>query len=301
MAAPLSYRHLLVERTDDGLEWLTLNRPERMNACNLRMLTELREHFEALRYDLSVRCVILRGAGRGFCTGMDMKDGAASHERSGRSQGRGEEQRGEAGRAAGAGSLYYGNHPWSDVVRKMRACPQPIVACVHGYAMGGGFALALGADIRLAVAGSKFNVQMIRIGMTGGDVGISYALPRAVGQSVAAELMFTGRFITAERGERVGLVSEVFPDGAAMERGAGELAAEMLRANGDGLRFTKECLRLSVDAPSLEAAMAVEDRQQMIMARSSREHVQRVRDFAKHEHTDAASNSIFHDGARSKL
>merc|ERR1719150_601378 len=113
-------------------------------------------------------------------------------------------------------SVYVGNHAWSDVVRKMRACPQPIIACVHGYAMGGGFAISLGADIRLAVAGSKFNVQMIRIGMTGGDVGISYALPRAVGQSVAAELMFTGDFISAERGARVGLVSDVYADVAEM-------------------------------------------------------------------------------------
>jgi len=289
MARSPSYKYLLVERTEEGLERLTLNRPDRMNACNSPMLKELREHFEALRYELSVRCVILQGAGRGFCTGMDMKDGAEAHERR------------ESEKPREPASLYYGNHPWSDVVRKMRACPQPIIACVHGYAMGGGFALALGADIRLATTGTKFNVQMIRIGMTGGDVGISYALPRAVGQSVAAELMYTGRFITAERGERVGLVSEVYGDKAAMERGAAEMAAEMLRANGDGLRFTKECLRLSIDAPSMEAAMAVEDRQQMIMASSSREHVQRVRDFAKRQETDAASNSIFHDGAKSKL
>mmetsp|Transcript_48724 Transcript_48724/g.145578 ORF Transcript_48724/g.145578 Transcript_48724/m.145578 type:complete len:290 (+) Transcript_48724:94-963(+) len=289
MTASEECKYLIVERTADGLEWLTLNRPERMNACNFPMLVELRDHFEALRYNLSVRCVVMLGAGRGFCTGMDMKDGAAGHEKR------------ASMRAPEPGSLYYGNHPWSDVVRKMRACPQPIIACVHGYAMGGGFALALGADVRLATAGAKFNVQMIRIGMTGGDVGISYALPRAVGQSVAAELMFTGRFITAERGERVGLVSEVYPDLAAMRDGAAALAAEMLLANKDGLRFTKECLRLSIDAPSLEAAMAVEDRQQMIMAHSSREHVQRVKDFAKREQTDAASSAIFHDGARSKL
>mmetsp|Transcript_47948 Transcript_47948/g.138782 ORF Transcript_47948/g.138782 Transcript_47948/m.138782 type:complete len:290 (+) Transcript_47948:76-945(+) len=289
MVEPRAYKYLLVQRTADGLEWLTLNRPDRMNACNFPMLVELREHFEALRYNLSVRCVIMQGAGKGFCTGMDMKEGASSHEKR------------DTNRAKEPPSLYYGNHSWSDVVRKMRACPQPVIACVHGYAMGGGFALALGADIRLATSGTKFNVQMIRIGMTGGDVGISYALPRAVGQSVAAELMFTGRFITAERGERVGLVSEVYADKAAMEQGAANMAAEMLRTNKDGLRFTKECLRLSVDAPSLEAAMAVEDRQQMIMAHSSKEHVQRVRDFAKHQQSDSASASIFHDAAKSKL
>merc|ERR1719436_2411239 len=123
---------------------------------------------------MDVRVVILRGAGRAFCTGMDMKQGDRGNKRAAAQA---------ATRRTVKTGLYNGNHWWSDVVRKMRSCPQPIIACVHGYAMGGGFAIALGADIRFAVAGAKFNVQMIRIGMTGEDVGISYALPRAVGQS----------------------------------------------------------------------------------------------------------------------
>lgn len=284
------YKYLLVSRTDDGIETLTFNRPDKMNACNLPMLVELREHFEMLRYDLNVRVVLLKGAGKGFCTGMDMKEGAGL-EKEGLSK---------EGPPKFIGTAYSGNHLWSDVVRKMRSCPQPIIACVHGYAMGGGFALSLGCDIRFAVAGTKFNVQMIRIGMTGGDVGISYHLPRAVGQSVAAELMYTGDFITAERGERVGLVSEVFVDQAAMEDGATRMAKRMLLANADGLRFTKECLRLSVDAPSLDAQMAIEDRQQMLISRTSKEHKARVGDFAHKRQTDVASAAIFNDKA-SKL
>lgn len=277
------YSYLLIDRSENGIEILTLNRPERMNACNFPMLVELREHFEALRYDLDVRVVILRGAGRGFCTGMDMKESA------GLDKGKDASERTGRFRA----TAYNGNHLWSDVVRKMRACPQPIIACVHGYAMGGGFALALGADIRLAAAGAKFNVQMIRIGMSGGDVGISYALPRAVGQSVAAELMYTGDVISAERGLRVGLVSEVYADLPETEAAARAMANRMLITHPDGLRFTKECLRLSVDAPSLDAAMAVEDRQQMLMARISSEHAARVGDFANKRRTDGASNAIF--------
>lgn len=277
------YEFLLIERSEDGIEVLTLNRPNRMNACNFPMLVELREHFEALRYDFSVRVVIFKGAGKGFCTGMDMKEGA------GLDKGKPKPQAANGFRS----TAYNGNHLWSDVVRKMRACPQPIIACVHNYAMGGGFALALGADIRLATAGTKFNVQMIRIGMSGGDVGISYALPRAVGQSVAAELMYTGDFITAERGLRVGLVSEVYADMPEAEAGAHAMAGRMLITHPDGLRFTKECLRLSVDAPSLEAAMAVEDRQQMLMARISTQHKDRVGDFANKRRTDGASDAIF--------
>jgi len=292
---PPSYRFLKVERSEDGMEWLTLNRPERMNACNHPMLIELRQHFEALRYDLSVRVVLLKGAGKGFCTGMDMKEGAGMDRAA--SKAKSQPTAVASKKPKPRPSMYIGNHIWSDVVRKMRACPQPIIACVHGYAMGGGFALALGADIRLAVAGTKFNVQMVRIGMTGGDVGISYALPRAVGQSVAAELMFTGDFIDAERGVRVGLVSEIYASTEELEKSAEGMARRMLTTNPDGLRFTKECLRLSVDAPSLDAAMAVEDRQQMIMAQSSEEHRTRVSDFAHHRVTDATSSSIFHDKA----
>lgn len=286
------YKFLLVERTEDGVETLTLNRPKAMNACNISMLIELREHFEALRYDLSVRVVIFKGSGKGFCTGMDMKEGAGINT---------DPARRDASLKPNMRSAYFGNHWWSDVVRKMRACPQPIIACVHGWAMGGGFALSLGADIRMAVTGTKFNVQMIRIGMTGGDVGISYALPRAVGQSVAAELMYTGDMITAERGERVGLVSGVFATMAEMEEAARGMAERMIRTNPDGLRFTKECLRLSIDAPSLEAAMAIEDRQQMLIARTSKEHRTRVGDFAHKRQSDVPFGAEQQEPPSSKL
>jgi len=286
-----NYQYLLVERTEDGLEWLTLNRPDSMNGMNTAMLIELRRHFEELRYDMDVRVVILKGAGRAFCTGMDMKQGDRGNKRAAAAQ--------AASRQKVRTGLYNGNHWWSDVVRKMRSCPQPIIACVHGYAMGGGFAIALGADIRFAVTGTKFNVQMIRIGTTGGDVGISYHLPRAVGSSVAAELMYTGRFITAERGVRVGLVSDVYEDMAQMVAAAEQMAREMLRTAPEGLRFTKECLRLSVDAPSMEAAMAIEDRQQMLMTNLASEFKSRVSDFAGKQATDPASSSIFHEGKAS--
>merc|ERR1712113_35665 len=105
---------------------------------------------------------------------------------------------------------------------------------------------------------------------------------------MGAELMFTGDFITAERGARVGLVSEVYEDKASMDQDAEAMAKRMLLTNPDGLRFTKECLRLSIDAPSLEAQMAIEDRQQMLIARSSKEHRARVQDFAHKRETDAA-------------
>jgi enoyl-CoA hydratase len=134
---------------------------------------------------------------------------------------------------------------------------------VHGAACGGGFALALASDVRLAGESARMNAAFIRIGLSACDMGVSYFLPRLVGGSVASELMLTGRFIEAERALRVGLVSKVVPDDA-LEGEAAALAREMLAATPLGLRLTKECLNASVDAPSLESAIAMEDRNQVL-------------------------------------
>jgi len=147
----------------------------------------------------------------------------------------------------------------------MRRAPQPIIACVHGAACGGGFALALGADVRLAGASARMNAAFIRIGLSACDVGVSYFLPRMIGASVAAELLLTGNFIDAARAERMGLVSRVVPD-ADLEAAARALAGDMLRNTPLGLRLTKECLRMSLDAGSLEEVIALEDRNQVLAA-----------------------------------
>lgn len=147
----------------------------------------------------------------------------------------------------------------------MRQAPQPIIALVHGAAAGSGFALALAADVRLATPQAKMNVAMFKMGTTGGDMGISYFLPRMCGVSVASELMLTGRFIGGERALQTNLVSELYETREAMEAGARRLAAEMLAGDDNGLRLTKECISASVDAPSFESAVALEDRQQVLM------------------------------------
>jgi enoyl-CoA hydratase len=149
----------------------------------------------------------------------------------------------------------------------MRRAPQPIIACVHGPAAGGGFALALASDVRLAGESARMNAAFIRIGLSACDVGVSYFLPRLVGASLASELLLTGRFIDAARAERTGLVSRVVPD-AQLEQAARELAAEMLATSPLGLRLTKECLAMSLDAGSLEAVIAMEDRNQALCVQS---------------------------------
>ncbi|MEQ8611677.1 MAG: enoyl-CoA hydratase-related protein, partial [Parvibaculum sp.] len=146
-------------------------------------------------------------------------------------------------------------------------CPQAIISLVHGPACGGGFALALASDIRIAGKSARMNAAFIRIGLSACDIGVSYFLPRLVGVAIASELMMTGRFINADRAERVGLVSEVVED-EKLEEAARPYIEEMLTTSPLGLRLTKECLNMSVDAGSLEAAVAMEDRNQILCAQT---------------------------------
>jgi enoyl-CoA hydratase/carnithine racemase len=145
----------------------------------------------------------------------------------------------------------------------MRRFPQPIISIVQGAASGGGFALALASDIRLATPEARMNASFLRIGLTGCDMGVSYFLPRMVGSSVAAQYLLTGRFMDAQRAHALGLVSTVapLPD---LQQEAQALAEDMLRTTPLGLRFSKEALGLSLDMGSLEAVMAMEDRQQVL-------------------------------------
>ena len=239
-----SYETLRLERRG-AVDWLTLDRPLRLNAMDGRMCDELQDYFGGLATRHSTRVVVLRGAGRAFCAGLDLK---APQEVS-----------------AGPASGMRAQRRVSEIILRMRRCPQPIICLVHGAATGGGLALALAADVRLAAPSARMNVAMALVGLTGCDVGISYFLPRAVGTSVAAELMMSGRFIDAERALRVGLVSEVVAE-EALEPAARALAEDMLRTSPLGLRLTKEGLNLALGAGSLEAALALEDRGQILCA-----------------------------------
>lgn len=244
------YDTLRVER-EDHLTWLTLDRPEALNAMSRTLIRELGDFFWRLPDDRETRVVVMRGAGRAFCAGLDLKE-------------QGESAGTEGGSVQGG---LRGQRHVSELVMLMRRAPQPIVAAVHGPACGGGFALALAADVRIAGESARMNAAFIRLGLSACDVGVSYFLPRLVGASVAAELLLTGNFIDAARAERVGLVSRVVPD-AELAPAARAMAADMLRNSPLGLRLTKECLKLSIDAPSLEAAVAMEDRNQILAAQT---------------------------------
>jgi len=242
----MTYTALKVEHRG-AVEILSLNRPEALNALSPEMAREITDYFEALKQRLDVRVVILRGEGRLFCAGADLGTDAFAGQGSGRAQ-----------RQMAMQKVYSG------VVRAMRTCPQPIIALIHGAACGGGFSLALASDVRYATPDARMNAAYIRVGLGGCDMGAGYFLPRLIGVSNASEFLLTGRFIGAERALRIGLISEIVPAEKLVETGLA-LAEDMLKTAPMGLRMTKESLNAEIDAPSLDAALTVEDRQQVIL------------------------------------
>jgi enoyl-CoA hydratase/carnithine racemase len=244
-----AYATITVEKKGQ-VDWLTLNRPESLNAINTPMVTELRDYFGSLFENDTTRIVVMRGAGRAFCAGLDIKQaGSGEHER-----------------PFGGGMGFQGY--LAEVYIRMRRCPQPIISLIQGPACGGGFAFALASDIRIAGESARMNAAFIRIGLSACDMGSSYFLPRLVGTSVASELMLTGRFIHAERALATGLVSEVVAD-ADLTSAVQPYIDEMLTTSPMGLRLTKEGLNMAVDAAGLEAAMAIENRNQLMCSNTN--------------------------------
>ncbi|MGE0383547.1 MAG: enoyl-CoA hydratase/isomerase family protein [Gammaproteobacteria bacterium] len=244
----MDYRNIIVEQRGP-IDILTLNRPEALNALSEAMVAEMADYLHRLRARRECRVVILRGNGRAFCAGLDIKEFRAPAE---------ETQLQRAWRV----QLSLG-----DLMRSMRALPQPFVALGHGSACGGGFSLLLAADVRYGAPSLRMNAAYIKIGLGGADIGSSYFLPRLVGASLASELLLTGRFLHADRALRLGLLSEVVAEEALLDAGLA-LAQEMVANSPYGLALTKQALNINIDAPSLEAAFALEDRQQALLTTS---------------------------------
>jgi enoyl-CoA hydratase len=236
-------------KREGPVTWCTLNRPDALNAMNPALVDDLRGFLAELAEDRETRVVVLRGAGRAFCAGLDLKSGGSETSPGNVSAG------------------MRGQRHISEIALRMRRLPQVFVACVQGPACGGGFMLALASDLRIAGESARMNAAFIRIGLSGCDVGVSYLLPRLVGASVAAELILTGRFLHAERARELGLVSSVVPD-AELEAEARRLVADLLATTPLGLRLSKECLNASLDMNSMDAVVAMEDRNQILCAQT---------------------------------
>jgi len=247
---------ILDVETLGSIQRLTLNRPARLNALNQAMAEGLLAYFEGLRRNRDIRVVILRGAGRAFCAGADLKAlGAPDQLQDG--------PRGD----------------WllRDVQKAMRNCPQPIIALVNGPAAGGGFTMALSADVIVAAEGASFQPAFIKLGLSGAELGASWQLQRALGVSRARAMLLTGRPINASTALQAGLVAAVTPV-ADLDAYGITLAEDMLKAAPDALRLTKRTLDLALENLSLEAAMELEERAQMLMVSHLRAPVQDPRE-----------------------
>jgi enoyl-CoA hydratase/carnithine racemase len=242
------YETLSVER-DGPMDTLWLNRPEHLNAITTQMVTELRHYFDHLSENDQTRVVLMGGRGKAFCAGLDIKSATDA----------------SVPKPFGAGMGFQGY--LAEVYIKMRRCPQPIISMIQGPACGGGFAFALASDVRIAADTAKMNAAFIKLGLSACDMGTSYFLPRLVGTSIASELMLTGKFIHADRCLSTNLVSEVVAEDALFET-ATRYANEMLLASPMGLRLTKDGLNVAIDAPALEAAIAIENRNQVLCSRT---------------------------------
>ncbi|ORB40322.1 enoyl-CoA hydratase/isomerase family protein [Mycobacterium paraseoulense] len=238
---------LELERPCDGVAVLRLNRPERLNAINEAMQTELARSLAELAADRSVRAVVLTGAGRGFCAGIDVRDFGPSMLEA----------------TAPALDRMRFQERMAALAEAVRALPQPVVAAVNGPCVGAGLALCLAADIRICSHNASFGNAAILLGLSGAEMGMSYHLPRIVGTSVAADWMLTGRTVSSEEADRRGLVSEVTEPGRLPER-ALELATLIASHPPLGAQLTKRALQVNADAPSFSAALELENRNQVI-------------------------------------
>jgi len=230
---------------EGSVDWLTLNRPDRLNALTGVMVSELWDYFNALHADFACRVVVLRGAGKGFCAGLDL----AWFARAGESMPQGDTQQGPG-------------PSFPDLILKMRSCPQPIISLIHGAACGGGFNFALASDIRIAGESARMQVTYVKLGLSGCELGTSFFLPRLVGMSIASELMMTGRFLRAERALSIGLVSAVVAD-EKLGDAARELLVDLLATSPVGLRRTKQVLGSASEIGDLAAVIAMEERTQL--------------------------------------
>jgi enoyl-CoA hydratase len=231
-----------------GVALITLDRPERLNAMSHELVADLHDALDGVATDRGARVVVLTGAGRGFCAGLDLKGAGAAPGTEG------------LGRVP-AGMV--GQQHIASLVPKMRALRQPVIAAVNGPAAGGGLALALASDVRLAAPAARFGVAFVRIGLSGCDIGVSWLLPRLIGASRAFELMLTGRVVDAAEADRLGLVSRVVEDRPVVDA-ALDVADEILANSPTGVWMTKEVMWSQLEVGSLQAGIDLENRTQIM-------------------------------------
>ncbi len=240
---------VLVTRPAAAIAIVTLNRPSRLNALTREMVAELNEVFDTLAADRACRAVIITGAGRGFCSGQDLGDANARNAKGG----------------GGVMEKLHWQEQFAGMGRRLRAMRQVVIAAVNGPAVGAGMAIAMASDVRLITPSAKFLVAAVRIGLSGGESGLSYLLPRIIGVARAFDVLLTGRPIEAAEAERIGMCLRVVEPEALLEE-AVRYAETVLANSPYAVQHTKRLMWDNLDAPSYAAALELENRAQILAA-----------------------------------
>lgn len=244
---------LLVERPREGVARLVLNRPAQLNAMTSELIQALHDTLDDLSVDASCRVIVLTGAGKGFCAGLDLG-------------GYGEAPGDHGGSAVHKG-LATQRHI-AGLVQRIRKQRQPVVAAVNGAAAGGGLALVCASDVRIASSNAVFAASFIRVGFSGCDIGVSWMLPRLLGAGRAHELMLTGRRFSADEALAYGLLADVVDPGELDARTETTLD-QLLAAPPLSLELTKQGMWLAIEIPSFDAAVELENRQQILTSQTA--------------------------------
>lgn len=258
MTELVSTPQLKVHPVQDGVVVAEMNRPQRLNALSAELVTDLHALWDALSTRHDIRVVVLTGAGRGFCAGLDLVD-----------------YDGDAG-SASPQPRFASQERIAALVTKSRALPQIVIAAVNGPAAGGGLALALAADVRVASRTASFGVSFVRIGLSGADIGVSWLLPRLVGASRAFDMLLTGRMIDAVEAERIGLVGTLTDEPVVDV--ALDTAREIIANSPMGVRMTKQVMWSQLEVSSLQAGIDLENRTQIVTT-YTKDHLEAVDAF----------------------
>jgi enoyl-CoA hydratase len=241
--------YVLIEKPRAHVGVIRMNRPERMNSMAFELVVPLHEAISELAADNDVRCVILTGSGRAFCSGADTQGTAPPPNIAGLT----------LTRIATRSMTIL-----TDLVTALRRMPQPVICAVNGPAIGGGLCLALGGDIRLAGESAYFRAAGINNGLTATELGLSFLLPRAIGTSRAFELALSGRDVTAQEAAAIGLVSRAVPDALLMDA-ALDLADQINGWSPQGVQLTKRMMWAGLETGSLQAAIELESHTQLFV------------------------------------
>ncbi len=240
---------VIVETARPHVRVVRLNRPERLNAMSIDLSLELKDALEQVGRDNDCRVIVLTGAGRAICAGLDLKDPSVIPNIEGLTIPR-----------IGPRAIRI----YSQLVPIMRHTPQPILAAINGAAYGGGLCLALAADLRIASESALFNATGIVNGLTSTELGASWLLPRLIGAANANDILLTGRRLDAHEALRMGLVSRVLPDEGLLEE-ALLMASRMCEFSPYGVQMTKQVIWANLENTSLAAAIELEDRNQIML------------------------------------